>query len=63
MSTFQTTGRHGSRKPSASTASSITPHPSSAANAANAANALQLRGRTKAPLGPRERPHDFSKQR
>lgn len=54
---FQKTAEHGSRlrKTSASNALS--------ARAPPAPSNPALRGRNKVPLGPRERPHDFSKQR
>lgn len=56
---FQKIGNNGNRlrRPSASNATPTTrPPPTSDARS-------PMRGRTKVPLGPRERPHDFSKQR
>jgi dual specificity tyrosine-phosphorylation-regulated kinase 2/3/4 len=55
---FQKTTENGSRlrKTSASDAMSAVRPPPVTSNPS-------LRGRAKAPLGPRERPHDFSKPR
>lgn len=65
---FQKTDEHGSRlrKTSASHASTALhdPNPTTATTTTTTTStALPLRGRNKGPLGPRERPHDFSKQR